>query len=503
MIRTLLATSIALVGLAAHAAHAAPAAAHKPAPKPIELVPIGRTAALGPAQAEIAAFHARSERVFATNAEANRLDVYDLSDPSSPVLAESVDLTPYGGGPNSVAVTNKGIVAVAVEATTITDPGTVEFFTTSGDHLCSITVGALPDMVTFTDDGRRLLVANEGEPSADGLTDPEGSVSVLDLERGACEATVRTAGFATTPLLDGPRVVTAGNTPAKDFEPEYIATDGDLAWVTIQEANAIGVLDIDRARFLYVRGLGYKDHGLAANALDPNDRNGPLLGTFPGLFGMYQPDAIALYRTRHGVGLVTANEGDARDNDVTAEESRVSGLALDPSAFPGGAGALSRLTVTTTRGDTDGDGDYDELYAFGARSLSILDAAGRVRFDTGKELEQYTSVADPLTFNSDHEALAVDNRSDNKGPEPEAVTVGEVRGTTYAFLGAERQGGIFAYDLDAEPGEAKLAAYANTRPADLGPEGALFIAGRDSPNRRPLLLTTNEVTGTISVLEVR
>ncbi len=466
-------------------------------------MPIGRTLALGAAGAEITAFHARSERLFATNGAANRLDVYDFSDPAAPALIEGIDLSPYGGAPNSVAVTKKGLVAVAVQAGTSTDPGTVEFFTTGGDHLCGVQVGALPDMVTFTDDERRLLVANEGEPSSDGLTDPEGSVAVLDLKRGPCRAKVSTAGFEGTPLLNGPRIVTAGNTPARDFEPEYIATHGNLAWVTIQEANAIGLLDIKRARFLYVRGLGYKDHGLAANAFDPNDRNGPLLGTFPGVFGMYQPDAIALYRTRHGIGLVTANEGDARDNDVTAEESRVAALALDPAAFPGGAGLLSRLTVTTTQGDTDGDGDYDELYAFGGRSMSILDVFGRVRFDTGSELEEFTRVNDPLTFNSDHASLAVDNRSDNKGPEPEALATGEVDGTTHAFVGAERQGGIFAYDLDAEPGKAKLVAYANTRPADLGPEGALFVAERDSPNGTPLLLVTNEITGTIAVFEVR
>ena len=499
MNRISLAAVVALCSLACPAAAAA-----APPAEPIELAAIGRTPALGEAQAEIAAFHARSKRVFATNPEANRLDIYDFADPTAPTLIESVDLAPFGGGPNSVAVSKRGVVAVAVEADDKTDPGTVEFLDTAGERLCGVAVGALPDMLTFTDSERALLVANEGEPSDDGLADPEGSVSVLDLGRGPCRARVRTAGFDRTPLLNGPRIVTAGNTPSKDFEPEYIATAGGLAWVTIQEANAIGLLDIDRARFLYVRGLGYKDHGRAENALDPNDRDGPLLGSFPNVFGMYQPDAIAAYSSRRGIHLVTANEGDARENDVTEEESRVSDLMLDPAAFPGGAGALARLNVTTTQGDTDGDGDYDELYAFGARSMSVLDRFGRVRFDTGSELERFVRDQDPTTFNANHSLVPqVDNRSDNKGPEPEAVAVGEVRGTTYAFLGAERQGGIFAYDLDARPGQALLAGYVNTRPDDRGPEGALFIEKRDSPTRKPLLLVTNEVTGTIAAFELR
>jgi len=136
--------------------------------------------------------------------------------------------------------------------------------------------------------------------------------------------------------------------------------------------------------------------------------------------------------------------------------------------------------------------------------MSVLDIFGRVRFDTGSELERYVRDNDPATFNADHSlAPVIDNRSDNKGPEPEAVTVGEVKGRTYAFLAAERQGGVFAYDLDAKPGKARLAGYVNTRPADSGPEGALFISKRDSPTGTPLLLVTNEISGTIAAFELR
>ncbi len=393
MNRTFLAAVVALLATAAPAAAAPPLS-------PIELDPLGRTAAAGELGAEIAAFHARTAKTFATNAAANRLDIYDFSDPSAPTLEESVSLAPYGAGPNSVAVSKHGLVAVAVEAAPKTAPGSVEFFDTDGEHLCGVTVGALPDMLTFTDSERMLVVANEGEPSANLLVDPEGSVSIVDLRQGACDATVKTAGFDGVPLLNNPRIVTFGNTPAKDFEPEYITTAGNRAWVTIQEANAIGVLDLDQARFEYVRGLGYKDHSLPANALDPNDQNGIAIASFPNLFGMYMPDAIASYHSAGGIHLLTANEGDARD--PAAEERRVSTLALDPTAFPNGAGALSRLNVTNTRGDTDGDGDFDELYAFGGRSMSILDASGALTFDTGSALETFVRDNAAATFNADH-----------------------------------------------------------------------------------------------------
>ena len=227
--------------------------------------------------------------------------------------------------------------------------------------------------------------------------------------------------------------------------------------------------------------------------------------------GIYQPDSIAAYELKGKVHLVTANEGDARDYDGFSEEKRVKNLDLDPVAFPAGTkadAALGRLTVTTTLGDTDGDGLYEQLYAFGARSMSVLDAAANIIHDTGDELEQFTAADNPFTFNANHTpeddgTFPFDNRSDNKGPEPEGIDTGEIDGRPYAFLSNERQGGVFAFDMAAEPGEARIAGYVNTRPEDLGPEGLLFISAKDSPTRLPLLLSANEVSGTLSVIEVR
>ncbi len=480
---------------------AAPSAA---AADPLTLSLEGRTAALGEGGAEIAAYDERSERVFATNAANDRLDVYDFSNPAAPTLLKSVNLP---GGPNSVAVRKDGLVAVAVEASPKTDPGSVQFLTTDGKPLGSVGVGALPDMLTFTERGT-LLVANEGEASDDGTVDPEGSVSVIRVNRDATRISLRTADFRGVRTSGPVRVVCAGATRSEDFEPEYIAEgrNGE-ALVTIQEANAVGVLDIGRARFEVVRSLGFKDHGKSANALDPSDKDNAIqIAPWKNLFGMYQPDAIASYEVKGKSLFVTANEGDVREREGCKEDARVKDLTLDPVSFPNGEKAdakLGRLTVTKTLGDKTGDGDYEQLYVFGGRSMSILDDDGELIFDTGSELERKAAALEPFAFNADNvDPVAVDNRSDNKGPEPEGVTVGKVGGTVYAFLAAERQGGIYAYDLSSRKGEARFAGYLNTRPGDLGPEGVRFLSAKESPNHKPLLLMTSEITGTIAAISI-
>lgn len=480
-------------------------------------------------EAEIAAFDPATQRVFTTNASDNALDIYDFSDVGAlgaPI--ESVDLAPFGGGPNSVAASN-GLIAVAVEGATPQALGTVQFFDAQGDRLGSVQAGALPDMLTFTKDGSYLLVANEGEPSDDGLVDPEGSVTVVDMRAGLDDLVVRQVDFHGVPLRGPVRVFTPGNDASRDLEPEYVSTSGETAYVGIQEANAIGILDIPSGEFEVVRSLGFKDWGESPLDTSNGDDGGPLLRSWTNVFGMYQPDAIATYelpftkrvrctkgpdkgtkrcpRTERKTFVATANEGDVRDWSFFSEEAEVADLTLDSAAFAASAtdaDQLGELKVTSTLGDRDGDGDYDRLYAFGGRSLSVLDASGAVVDDTGGQLEQLSQSLDAGNFNKSNSAgSSVDNRSDDKGPEPEALDVGRVAGHQYAFVAAERSGGIYAYDLTATKGEARYAdAYLNTRESDLGPEGALFLPAAESPTGGPLLLLTYEVTSTVAAYSV-
>ena len=135
--------------------------------------------------------------------------------------------------------------------------------------------------------------------------------------------------------------------------------------------------------------------------------------------------------------------------------------------------------------------------------MSVLDPLGGIVSDTGDDLEQLTAQLDPGNYNKDNEPSDIDNRSDNKGPEPEGLDVGRIGGRQYAFLAAERSGGIFAFDLTDRPGRASFAGYLNTRDADLGPEGVRFVPASDSPTHRPLVLVTNEISGTVDLIGVR
>ena len=298
-----------------------------------------------------------------------------------------VSLAPYGAGPNSVDA-RRGLVAVAVEAAPKTDPGAVVFLTPKGDMIARAAVGALPDMLTFTDDGKHVLVANEGKPSGYGGAgaDPEGTVSIVSTARlttpGGPE--VRTVGFAAFnagairhgDLLAGLRLNGPGASVAQDLEPEYIALadDGRSATVTLQEANALAHIDLRTARVTRITALGWKDHSVAGAGLDPSDRDGGVhIGPWP-VRGLYMPDAIASFRLRGRDYLITANEGDAREWPTVpsgnfADEVRVgaSSVVLDPVAFPNAAAlkgnaALGRLTISRTDGLIDGR--YAALYAF-------------------------------------------------------------------------------------------------------------------------------------------
>lgn len=474
---------------------------------------------------EIPAFDSKSQRVFVTNSADNTLDILDVSNPSAPFLITAIDLSPYGAGPNSVAA-HKGVIAVAVEADPATDPGRVVFFDADGVYINSVVVGALPDMLTFSPNGQYVLVANEGEPNDDYTIDPEGSVSVIDVRRGVkklSQEDVATAGFEAfnnAQLDPAIRIFGPDATVAQDLEPEYLTVSHDsrMAWVTLQENNALAVIDVRRAKVKQILPLGTKNHGVIQNAFDASNRDdGINIVPWP-VAGMYQPDAIASYRVRGKTYLVTANEGDARDYDGFSEEERVEDLILDPAAYPNADELqeeenLGRLNSTTATGDSDGDGDIDLIHAYGARSFSIWTAEGDLVYDSGSDFERITATLLPDDFNSNNdENDSFDNRSDDKGPEPEAVTVGTVFGRSFAFIGLERVGGIMVYDV-SNPMDPRFVQYINNRDfsgdaaagtaGDLGPEGVLFIPRSKSPIKAPLLVVTNEISGTTTLYAVR
>lgn len=491
-------------------------------------------AALG--AAEITAYDAGSKRLFVVNGANGTVDVIDLSNPALPSKVSTISVGSLGAGVNSVAV-HDGLVAVAIEATRKTDNGVVAFYNAADLRLLqTVPVGALPDMLTFTPDGRYVVVANEGEPNSYGLADsvdPEGSVSIITVNRSGV-STVSNANFRSfigqedALRAQGIRIYGPGANAAQDLEPEYVAisADGRTAYVTLQENNAIAIVDIPSARVTSIKPLGFKDHSLANMGLDASDEDGgtntnsgtPAVKITPQpVKGMYLPDAIATFSIGSTTYLITANEGDARaDWPGFNEETRVRAhctAGLDPAVFADAANLildsnLGRLRITTTpNGSKTGKnaaGQCNELYSFGGRSFSIWTTDIQRVYDSGDEIEQRTKALSMATFNASHDNNTLDSRSPAKGPEPEGVVTARFGNKTFAFIGLERVGGVMVYDI-SNPSAPTYVTYLNTRSAttgDRGPEGLAIIASDKSPNGRPLLIVGNEISGTTAIYQI-
>jgi hypothetical protein len=313
----------------------------------------------------------------------------------------------------------------------------------------------------------------------------------------------------------------AGFAGVQKIEGLAVLDDGRLAVVN---DNDFGVAQIalDTATGTFTRAPGYLPEAatlgiISVPGLDASDRDTAInIRDWP-VLGMYQPDTIAAFTHRGQTYFATANEGDARDWPGFSEEARVSSLTLDATAFPNGAtlknnANLGRLNVTKALGDTDGDGDYDALYTLGGRSFSIWAADGTQVFDSEADLERIVAAEHPANFNASNDDNNFDNRSDNKGPEPEGLALGSIGGRRYAFVGLERDSGIVAYDITT-PSAPVFADYVSNRDfsvadltspeaGDLGPEGLLFISADNSPTRQPLLVVSNEISGTVTTYEL-
>ena len=488
----------------------------------LTLKPVGtwKTGVFDESAAEILQFDPESKQLYVVNGDLPGIDVIDISDASNPTRSFSITIDSLGADVQSVAV-HEGLVALAISADPNTDPGLVAFFDREGNLLSQVEVGALPDMVTFTPNGKMLLCANEGEPSDDYSIDPEGSVSIIeipsDLSAGFPEAV--TLPFT---AFDGMEIegISPGNpnsSLSQNLEPEYIAVspDSQMAMVTLQESNAVGIIDLNEMAITAIVGLGFQDH--REIPFDASDKDKEIrIRNWP-VYGLYQPDTITAIEIGGELYFATANEGDARDYDGWSEEVRVKDLTLDTEAFPNADELLSkknlgRLKVTNTLGDIDGDGEYEELYNFGGRSFSILDANGALIYDSGSLIEEKLAELIPENFNSNNdENDSFDKRSDDKGPEPEAITSAVIDGTPLLFLGLERVGGIMAFDL-SDPTAPEWLTYVNTRnfsgdPAkgtagDLAPEGMIVIPAKESPTGSPLLAVAFEVSGTVTLFEI-
>lgn len=484
----------------------------------LKIEPIGTysTGIFNESAAEISAYDPINQRLFVINGSTNKVDVLSIKEPNNPSFLFNLEINSDGGAVNSISYKN-GILAVAVANKVAQIAGKILFFNPAGDLLNSVTVGALPDMVTFTPDGNKVLVANEGEPNQNYSIDPEASVSIIDISNGIKNPQVITADFTqfNTATLDNSIKISGPNaTVAQDLEPEYITVseDSKTAWITLQENNAIAILNIETGKIEKLVGLGFKDY--SKYQIDVSFLDGKInLASYKNLFGIYQPDTISSYNFEGKTYLVTANEGDSREYGDYKEYELVGNLQLKPGAFP--QPIPDDLGVIKSLGKTDDNCVekcvYEQLYTFGGRSFSIWDDQGNLVFDSGDDFEQITAQKFPKFFNSNNSQNNFDNRSNNKGPEPEGIAIGKINGRIYAFIGLERTGGVMTYDI-TNPKNVFFVDYVNNRnffgdpnvgtAGDLGPEGLLFLDSSKSPTGIALLVVTNEVSGTTTIYSV-
>lgn len=406
----------------------------------------------------------------------------DILNLNSGLKTGYIDVTPYGSI-NSVDVHN-GVAAFAIENDVRRENGFVQFYDTSSQSLIKqVTVGALPDMVKFTDDGSKLLVANEGTPDqygaeigsssppkfATAINDPAGTVSIIDTS----SSNIKDASVISTAGFDG--VAQTGThirtDTGMDFEPEYIAIneDGTKAYVSLQEENAIGVLNLGTNEFDKVIGLGAKDFSAPGNEIDVSDKDGEIKFASQNIKGLYMPDSIESYDANGQTYIVTANEGDFREDDGDSIRAKKLG-----SAAP-----LDRITVSST------DSTVDDLYIPGARSFSIFDENGNLVFDSGNRLEVEAAKL----------GIYDDGRSDNKGVEPEGMAIIDLFDSTYAFIGLERttKSAIAVYDI-TDPFKSLFLTMLISDD-DISPEGIEAFTA----NGKAYLSFSNEKSNTTSL----
>jgi hypothetical protein len=503
----------------------------------------------GEGSAEIGTFHAASKRIFATNGVKNTIDIFDISDVANPKKVGSVSLSPYGNDVTSVAAGRDVVVAVVnvsdkFSATGIptTTNGKIVVFDTNGKVLSSPDVlGVLPDSVSFAPDGTTALVAIEGQPVCakddpataakedtdySKASDPVGGVTVVDLTNPAAPV-LRFAGFDKFTVkamkAKGIAVSSVVNDVSKDFEPEFVsAVDNNYAFVTIQEANAIGKLNIRTATFENVtRAFESKLESVARDTSDRDAGAGPR--NYKRVVGASQPDAIAAFTAGAGQYYVTANEGDAREYTCLNDDLRASGLKVDPRRFPdwkawSANAALGRAKVNPTIGDLDGDGDIDNIHLRGTNSMTIY-RNGSVIWDSGELLDQIQTQAFGVANINGSHSLSSDkstmnyvgqDRSDDKGAEPEGVAVGMVGDRRIAILGLERMTALAIFDITV-PKKPVFQEWIQMLPAKAtpakdvkhwSPEGIVFVPADKSPSGKALIITSYELSGSLSIHQI-
>lgn len=455
----------------------------------------------------------------------NAVDKIALLDGKNINIKEIVENNYKGfsyGDMTSVAVSPNGEkLAVAIQSSDYSAAGCLAVFLCGADGTLSFDqiyeAGVQPDMVTFTPDSKKILSADEGEPRNGyeaGSIDPKGTVTVIDLTNqnvSHLDFTVFDSEAKRAELVQNGVILKKGTAPSVDLEPEYIAANDKTAYVTLQEANAIAIVDLQTLSIENICSAGYEDYEKYPIDIDKKDAAYRPV-SYPSLRGIRMPDGISLFESNGKTYIVTANEGDSREWNEYLNEAECNfgkGQTSPSGKITAENSGLTGKVVFFDQNDYEGlNSEYD--YLFGGRSFTVycVDGSGMKEvYTSGNELEAKTAAYFPQYFNCSNDSAEIDDRSGKKGVEAESVTIGTVGEKTYAFIGLERIGGVMAYDI-TNPDKILFANYINSRDfskdiaGDVSPEGLCMISASESADGNAYLLASCEVSGTVAAYKL-
>ncbi|RUS71253.1 hypothetical protein EGW08_020988 [Elysia chlorotica] len=457
------------------------------------------------------------------------LHVINVEEPSQPKIV----LSRFEANMDFAAVSQcKNLVFVTARNTAEPEKGELRVYSDYSQGfnlLATIQVGANPRDVTVREGCRSALISLEGNPYLG--SDPEGEVLVASFPHGVVDSSsvkisrvdFRDFNHKYKPLTEfGLRFVGIPGhnvTFSQDVEPMNIAIDEfeENAYVTLEKNNAIAQIDLWDGKVTQIMGLGSKKWGL----LDASDKDGGPQVTYWPIRSWYQASGIQFVEWKMMKLLITANEGTARDFELTNDLTQADLSDDVPSILKESIqddSKLGRLKVSTLDGRSPKTGKYEELFTFGGRGFSIWTVSGgplMKLFDSGSQLEELTARHCPHHFNRD---TVVDDCSDDMGPQPNTIAVGQLGNELYIFIGVKNPGTIFVYKLGANlrnpefesvfcqgiPDDSRSfqEMYEDKELYGAAPMDIKFLSGRESPSGKPMLMVAGSKSGTVTLLDV-
>ena len=363
------------------------------------------------------------------------------------------------------------------------------------DDACDVDTETVAEIVKATDDGM-MVVYTDSEQENIGMFD------ISDPSDPKPAGFVAVGGEPTSLIVKGKYVVAGINT-----SEDYINTSGALKVVDMDTKEIVATIDMggqpdavaispDKT-FIAVAIENERDEDLGdgippqlpggyvqivdSSAEDPSEWTATLVN-MTGLEGVLFPldpepefvdinaDNIVVVTLQENNAIVLIDCATAEvtksfsagtvsletiDTDEEGIIDASSSLADVPREPDGVTWMGVDYFATANEGDMDG----------GSRGFSIWDTEGNVVYDSGNEMDLYTMRVGHYP----------EERSGNKGNEPENVIYSEFGDFKLLFVGSERANLVFVYDV----ADVTAPVLKQVLPTGVGPEGKVAIPSRD------------------------